>query len=70
MLFKPTEEEIHEFARDFLLKKLQTPDYRLGQAWENYFDPPYEFNLFHLSDVAARHQIETIYSIDLSDYGI
>ena len=70
MLHRPTEDEIRKFAQDFLLKRLQTPSYRLGQAWENYFDPPYDLDLFYASDDTARHRIETIYSIELSDYGI
>lgn len=70
MLHKPTEQEIKAFAQDFLLKRMQCSDYRLGQAWENYFDPPYNFNLFHLSDDAARHKIETIYAIDFKDFGL
>ncbi len=70
MLYKPTEQEIKAFVQDFLLKRMQCPDYRLGQAWENYFDPPYDFSLFHLSDVVARHKIETIYAIDFKDFGL
>jgi len=70
MLGNPTGPEIQKFAQDYLLKKIQAPDYRLGQAWENYFNPPYELGLFHLQDVQARHKIETIYGIELANYGI
>ena len=70
LFYQPTNEQIRDFAQDYFLKKITCPDYRLGQAWENYFDPPYELNLFHLDDVRARHKIETVYQIELSNYGI
>ena len=70
MLHNPTEQEIKAFVQDFLLKRMQCPDYRLGQAWINYFDPPYEFHLYNVSDEVARHQLETIYAIDFKDFGL
>ena len=70
MLHNPTDQEIQDFAKDFLIKRMQCPDYRLGQAWINYFNPPYEFNLYNVPDWVARHKIETIYSIDLGDFGL
>lgn len=70
LYFSPTAQQIHEFAQDYLLKKVAEPGYRLGQAWENYFDPPYELGLYYLDDARARDKIETVYQIELAIYGI